>query len=465
MAKADLNFTLLIEQAITRTEEHYTELISKLTDRRDAILNALIALNKDFIENQDKCTQSIANINLLTCTISEKFKGNDSLEKNFREEQDKLFEKHKEMIWKRMENSAINFEHKICIDSCVRASGSIQMEGGITKSIEKLNLDRKLFELGELQFYKGVDVNASLDPRHIPLDESLLTESTDFVDIAQTSVAKNNSGKFAPLLTSPEAVCIDPGKQLVYAVNSGKVPRICVFTMEGEYVETIRPDLPKGNTSLYGICVGRGRIYLTDTQNNMIIAISQNGGKFLDSTRGRSVFNSIQNLAIDLENGQIFACDKNASKIRIFDERLHKKYHFGERFLTGPRDVKIREFTVIVLDSGDYSLCYFSKTGVLLGHSITFFTSYTPFLGGIFFAEKVRVQFFDIDEEGNSYITNFNSAAIHKFDMFGAYLSLSGKETTDVSVHSKGIAVGSKGKVVYACTNKSGSQIQSLSPN
>ena len=466
MAKAELNFSLLIEKAITQTEEHYSELITQLTNRKSAILSALGALNKCFIENHENHVRSIANINLVTNTISKLFKNNDSLDKKFCEKHDRMCTDQKEKIWKRMEDSFVKFEHRLCIENCVRASGSIQLEGLLTQSIEELRLDRGIFELEDLQPYKGRETNASLDVViSLPLDESIVTCSNDFKEIAHSQLTQHTIKSPIHLISSPAAICIDPEKQLIYAVNGGRVPGIFVFTLEGEYLETIRPPLQKSNACLYGICVGRGRIYVTDTRNNMIIAISQNAGEFIAATCGRSVFNSIQNLAIDTENGQIFACDKSALKIRIFDELLHKISHFGERFLAGPRDVKVRKDNVIVLDSGDYSLCYFSKAGVLLGHSITFFTSYTPFLGGIFFPDKARVQFFDIDDEGNSYITNFNSAAIHKFDMFGGYLSHSGNKVTYGIVHTKGIAVGNRGKVLYACTSKEGNQIQCLSNN
>ena len=461
MAKAELNFSLLIETAITETEEHYDELITQLTNRKFAILSALKTLNEDFIENNKKCVQSIAKINSVTNTMSGAFKNNDSMERSFHDAHVKMCNKQKEKIWARMENSCVKFEHKICIDNCVKASGSIQLKS-LTESIGRLGLDPGLFELADLVPYK---VDTSLEIVHsLPLHESMVA-SNGFEEITHSQLTSHTAKNSSPLLAIPSAVCIDTETRLVYAVDGGKVPRISVFTEEGEYIETIDPPLPKSNACLYGICVGRGRIYLTDTHNNLIIAISQNGGEFLAATHGKSVFNSIQNLAIDTEDGQIFACDKSANKIRIFDELLNKKYHFGERFLAGPRDVKVRKDKIIVLDSGDYALCYFSKSGVLLGHSITFFTSYTPFLGGIFFSEKARVQFFDIDEEGNSYITNFSSASIHKFDMFGGYLSHSGNEDAKGSAHTRGIAVNTNGKVVYICTKKSGNQLQFLSNN
>ena len=462
MASEELNFTIHINKVIGEVEEHYEQLITGLTCRRDCIVKSLKALNEHFLEKYKKCHQSIANLTRVSEQVSSIFKNNDSLDPFIRDEHVKLCKKHQEIVWAKLEDASVKFEHNISIESCINKSGSIQLEGSLNNSIDSLNVDLSVFKRS-LELKRSDSV---LEESMVVLDSLQFSPNYVSCEMQSQSQPASLSKQHNPILDFPSALCVDSDTQLVYAVDGGKEARVVVFSSEGEYVRNISPRLSKqvrGSVVLYGVCVRRDKLYLSDTHNNVIIAIRSERGEFITSTCVK--FHKIQNIAVDPENGFVFACDKTANKIRTFDENLVFKYQFGERFLSGPRDVKIRRDTVIVLDGGDYSLCYFTREGILLGHSITFFSGYTPFLGGIF-SEKASVQqFFDIDEDGNTYVTNVNTPCIHKFDVYGGYVSYFGDVESKKAPCIKGIAVVDGRNVLSICTRKTSNQIEILKPS
>ena len=457
MASEELNYTIHINQVIREVEKHYEQLITGLAFRRDCILNALKALNERYLAIHKKSHQSIAYLSMMSEQATSLFKNNDSLDPLFRDEHVKLCKKHQKIVWEKLEGSSVKFEHNISISNCISDSGSLQTEGSLNQSIDNLDIDQSVFILDKTLERSDSVLEESL----VALDSLPLPFSPDyFTTPLQATLSKQHN----PILNFPTALCVDSDTQLVYAVDGGKETRVVVFSSQGEYVREISPRLSRrGSVVLYGVCSRKDKLYLSDTHNNVIIAIQSEGGEFITSTRVK--FHKIQNIAVDPENGDVFGCDKTANKIRTFDENLVSKYQFGERFLSGPRDVKIRRDKVIVLDGGDYSLCYFTRDGILLGHNITFFSSYTPFLGGIF-SEKASVQqFFDIDEDGFAYVTNVNSPCIHKFDVYGGYVSYFGDVESKRAPCIKGIAIVDGRSVFSICTKKAGDQIEILKPS
>ena len=462
MASEELNFTLHIKQVMKEVEQHYEQLITGLTSRRDSILNALKALNERYLEMNKKRIDDITFLDVMSERFSSNFKDNHSLDMNTRDEHAKLCNNYKESAWAKLEDSFVRFDHDISIRACISNSGSIQLEGYLMKSIDSLNVDLSVFKLD-----KSLETQDSiLEESQVLLDSLQFSPNYVSCEMYSQSLPASLSKPSYPFLNSPSAVCVDSDTGLVYAADGGKETRVIVFSTAGEYMKEILPRLSRqvrGSVVLYGVCVRKDRLYLSDTHNNVIIAIRSEGGEFVASTHVR--FQKIQNIAVDPENGHVFACDKTANKIRTFDEDLVFKYQFGERFLSGPRDVKIRRDKVIVLDGGDYSLCYFTRDGVLLGHSITFFSSYTPFLGGIF-SDKTSVrQFFDVDEDGNTYVTNVNSPYVHKFDVYGGYVSYFGDVEDKKAPYIKGIAVIDGRSLLTICTKKTSDQVEILKPS
>ena len=455
MAEKGNDFSSSVQNVKLEVSEYFDKIIAGLTTRKEELLAALDELNKFYSEKLQQCYDHLEKLDNILAEAEQKFKLNFSLDRASLEGQKELHQQQKASTKARIAELEgpieIVFEYKYKVNEFVDTSGNVKVKGEYD-SFSKFDKPSHLIKISVQGMTQG-DSQISLRQDRRKSSFCLDSQSFNVID-SFASLPPNLSSSLQTDRFLPSAITIDPNTSEIYAIDSGVTPKVLVFTSEGVLSNEIVPQLPKLSSSIrfYGISIARGRMYISSAKNGVIFAISlQNPEKTLYHS-ARGIFHSLSNLAVDSEDGEVFACDKGGMKIQTFSEILQFKKAFGDRLLQGPADVKVRNDRVIVLDNGDFALRFFTKKGVLLGENITFQPRPdTLFVGRLFFSGGKRVEFFDIDAEGNAYISDYKSGVIRKFDVFGGQVLQFDGDKSDPhsqSFQTKGIAIDKRGRVV-----------------
>ena len=144
--------------------------------------------------------------------------------------------------------------------------------------------------------------------------------------------------------------------------------RITVLSQELVYVKSFNIIEMK---SPHGIAIHKTNLYLTDYKEHCVTHYTQEGDqinfahKFGSRGRNNDQFSYPGQLAVSPE-GELYIPDRTNKRIQILDETLKYKRTIKHESITHPRDVKLKDFEIFVLNSTPHCILVFSQDGMLI---------------------------------------------------------------------------------------------------
>lgn len=172
------------------------------------------------------------------------------------------------------------------------------------------------------------------------------------------SVCEKGSGDGQ--LLNPYGVVIDRNTNNIYIADNA-THCIKVFDTTGKYLFKFGDLQGEGKLSCpRGLAICGNRIIISQ---NVCILNYQLDGKFVSkigkSGNGELEFNSLRGLTIDVINEDIYVCDCYNNRVQIISKDFKFKSEFGRDTLQYPRDVKVTEEFIFVLDESNPCLHLF----------------------------------------------------------------------------------------------------------
>ena len=149
-------------------------------------------------------------------------------------------------------------------------------------------------------------------------------------------------------------------------VTDGENTCTHIFNKEGTLVRSIGKGVLSG--TLWGITFDlKGNVWVTDTGNNKVCKLSQDG-RILQTIdhAGSDHFNQLDGVSVSPE-GLVYICDSGNHRVTVHDDEGRFLFAFGSkgsgpRCFDGPRDVTFgSDGLVYVTDSGNSRVCVWSK--------------------------------------------------------------------------------------------------------
>ena len=242
-------------------------------------------------------------------------------------------------------------------------------------------------------------------------------------------------------LKNPGSIAIHYKTGNIYIADTGN-HRVQVFSCNRDYLFMFSE---KMNTPV-GICISQNKVFVTQLSSNCI-NMYELEGKLIKSVgsegNGEAQFNRPYGLDVSDISHNIYVCDLDNHRVQILTEEL--KYHsmLGIGLLKYPRDVKVTQDRVLVLDCGDPCMFVFNLYHVLTNKLIT--------RGD---AKQTRNPCcFDIDREYNIIMSDYPNHCVYVFNQEGEQMHKFGKEGQDIGefYHPWGIALDNTGRIIVVC--------------
>ena len=218
--------------------------------------------------------------------------------------------------------------------------------------------------------------------------------------------------------------------------------RVQVFSYNGDYLFMFSEKM----NAPVGICVSQNKVFVTQYTGHCI-NIYELEGKLIKSVgnkgNGEAQFKNPNGLDVSDINHNIYVCDCYNHRIQILTDEL--KYHsmLGIDLFKYPRDVKIAQDRVLVLDGNDPCMFVFNSDHVLTNRVIT--------RGhGKQTHDPIR---FDIDREYNIIMSDYRKHCVYVFNLEGEQIHKFGKEGQGIGefYHPYGIALNNTGHIIVVC--------------
>ena len=260
----------------------------------------------------------------------------------------------------------------------------------------------------------------------------------DYKSKKQPLVTVCEKGKGMEQLNNPLGVTVDNKTGNIYVADHYN-NCVKVFDSTGKYFFKFGDNDDKGKMcSPIGVAICGDRILIT--QDNNCILNYQLNGKFISRIgrqgRGKLEFNFPFGLTIDESNGDIYICDSNNNRIQILNSDFSFKSQFGKDTLIDPRDVKLSNEYIYVLDASNPCLHLFNYNHILQKSVISRGKG----------MEVINPLFFFIDQTDNILISVRRSNSIHIFNSEFRLI-----QKIPVSNNPTGVTVDKQGRVIVVC--------------
>ena len=257
----------------------------------------------------------------------------------------------------------------------------------------------------------------------------------DYKSKKQPLVTVCEKGKGMEQLNNPLGVTVDNKTGNIYVADHYN-NCVKVFDSTGKYFFKFGDNDDKGKMcSPIGVAICGDRILIT--QDNNCILNYQLNGKFISRIgrqgRGKLEFNFPFGLTIDESNGDIYICDSNNNRIQILNSDFSFKSQFGKDTLIDPRDVKLSNEYIYVLDASNPCLHLFNYNHILQKSVISRGKG----------MEVINPLFFFIDQTDNILISVRRSNSIHIFNSEFRLI-----QKIPVSNNPTGVTVDKQGRVI-----------------
>ena len=212
-------------------------------------------------------------------------------------------------------------------------------------------------------------------------------------------------------------LALDEPNQLIYIADMGN-SRIQVVSFDGNFLDRFGQGTLK---KPFGIAVTEDNVFVTDTNLHALLQFRKKDYKLMrrTGTKGgrEGELNIPRGLCID-NNGDVYVADSDNHRVSVFSKDLKFLNCLGTEQLKYPRDVKVTQDSVVVLDGSPNCIHFFSRSGELLRSCVTQGEDgmvYYPY-------------FFCLDPPGNILITDSNRHSIKILSPSGQLIHEIGKE-------------------------------------
>ena len=230
----------------------------------------------------------------------------------------------------------------------------------------------------------------------------------DYKSKTQSIISVCDRGIGNEQLNRPRGVTVDHNTGNIYVADCYN-KCVKVFDNTAKYLFMFGNG--KGEGKMYypiGLRICGNRVLVT--QNNDYIQIYELDGKFVSrfgsSGNAKLQFSLSYGLSTNEYNGDIYICDSSNNRIQIISENFQCKSEFGKYILHCPRDVKLYQDNIFVLDKSNPCLHIFNKDLVLQKSVVTRGEG----------QQVVNPYFFCIDKFGYILFSDHNSNSILIFN-------------------------------------------------
>ena len=196
-----------------------------------------------------------------------------------------------------------------------------------------------------------------------------------------------------------------------------------------------------------GIEIHEDKVYTTQHGNHNICIYSANG-EFRQTVGEKGCkelqFNQPHGIAIDAERYRIYVCEQENNRVQIL--KLNDlAFHSFISDLARPKDVKIRNKNIFVMDDGSPCIHVYNEYHVQLRQLITY---------GEDAIQVVRSYHFTIDQ-GSNFLFTDDSGCVSIFTKEGKFVHKIGKKGEGLGelTSPRGIAIDAEGRVIVASRN------------
>ena len=358
----------LFDCVATRIMSTFDLLRDQLTARRDALLNALQIMKENYISKETTRKASITELETIIQQMQElSVKENTNLE---------IHQEAIEGYRRKIEERQTPTKHPCPLFSCPTLA----------------KLETQIAEFGDL---KDVDYSLKKEP----------------------VIAVGKKGKADNELNNAVGLALDELNQLIYIADCNN-SRVQVVSFDGNFLMRFGLGILERP---FGIAVTEDNVFVTDFNLHALLQFSKKDYKLVRRTgiRGgrEGELDYPGGLCID-SNGDVFVADCNNHRVSVFSRDLKFLNCLTTQHLRYPRDVKVTQDSVVVLDRSPNCIHFFSRSGDLLRSCVT------QGKDGMVYDPS----FFCLDTVGNILITDYYRHSIKILSPSGQLIHTIGKE-------------------------------------
>ena len=358
----------LFDCVATRIMSTFDLLIDQLTARRDALLNALQIMKENYISKETTRKEAITEL---------------------------------ETIIRQMQESSIKANTNLKVHR--NAIQLYELEIKEHQTPTKLpcpffycptlaQLETQIAEFGDLK--EGVDYSLKKEP---------------VIAVGKIGKADNE--------LNAAGLALDELNQLIYIADCNN-SRVQVVSFEGNFLKRFGQGILERP---FGIAVTEDNVFVTDYDLHALLQFSKKDCQLVRRTGtrggGEGELDSPRGLCID-SNGDVFVADCDNNRVSVFSRDLKFLNCLTTEQLNYPRDVKVTQDSVVVLDSGHNCIHFFSRSGDLLRSFVTRREECMVYIP----------QFFCLDPAGNILIADYYRGSIKILSPSGQLIHKIGKE-------------------------------------
>ena len=187
-----------------------------------------------------------------------------------------------------------------------------------------------------------------------------------------------------------------------------------------------------------GICISHDKVFITDMYASVICVFTLEGyivSKYFITSK-KSYLSLSRSVAVD-RNGDIYTCDEG-NRILVLTHDGCKHFYFARSSLKSPRDVKLHQDNVIVLDT-------FNPTGTFMNHLLWLKVySKNEELLKVTQVDDVNCQSFDVTSNSNYLISSVSQ--IYFVSKNGKVLKKLGTDNIPKNMNQSRIVLDNKTK-------------------
>ena len=241
-----------------------------------------------------------------------------------------------------------------------------------------------------------------------------------------------------------KGIAFDDTTELIYITEERS--RVQVMSLKGEIVKQF-VNYRLGDP--WGIAVTNEWIYVTDVEQYALFQFRKKDFKILKETGTKGTqegqLSHPSGLCIDT-NGDVMVADSGNHRISVFSKQLKFKSCLGIGHLQYPKDVKLSDDRIVVLDRGTKCFHFFSRDGHLLSSCVP---------QGYKDSSVNCPHFFCLDAANNIIISDRYNHAIKIFTELGQHIHTIGRVGNGIGefIRPMGVCISKLGNIFVVSDN------------
>ena len=254
-------------------------------------------------------------------------------------------------------------------------------------------------------------------------------------------------------LSWPTGLAIEAQFGRIFIADSDN-NRVQVYTPDGEYCFMFNSNMDWPRS----ICIYNNTVYVSQFRSHCITLYKLYGkclnkiDKYVNKIGSEGTsnghFKSPRGIAVSATSEHIYVCDAGNNRVQIFNKSLKYHSHFGNNTLNEPKDIKLSNDSVIVLDASNPCIHIFSITDCSLLNSIISRGTADAEIGNSFC--------FTMDAGLNLLLTDDTNHCIKVFSNTGDFITQIGRRGEDIGelYYPAGIAIDSLNRIIVVSNSK-----------